>query len=281
MACDGYKYTILDHSLRRGLLLLLFLFSILCYPVAAQSDKGLITPENLLRNWKVAVKGGTVMLISEVPVPLENPRQYLQYINNMNIPVWKPGIAGTLTTRKMLSAHWEMGYQLELLQLRGEAMRLTTTGSRSVTSVRTTGVGQNFTIGYVFREAWINNPKTNYTLAYKVGSLHINNRDERDQNAPNGNVMVETFSNVAVITGLVNEFTFNLNRDLSLMLTAEFNRSSDTPRDIYKPYKLFYYSSHTVNNFINISVGLSYQFGFVKNKINKDPKNLPWYKRKR
>ncbi len=251
---------------RAALMILMILLP--AWAATAQPKKGLITPENLLRNWKVVIKGGTAMLMSEVP------DEYIQFINHVNIPTWTAGLSTTLATKKMLSAHWEMGYQLEYMQIRGTVLE----GIKNH-AVQTIGLGNHFTLGYVFREAWINNPKTNYTLAYKVGGLTIDNRLIHPDNSLNGNSSF--LRNLAVVTGLINEFSFNINKDWSLNATLEFNRSSDNPADIIKPHKLFYFSPNTVNNYLNISVGMSYQFGLVKNKFNNNPKNLPWYKRKR
>lgn len=233
----------------------------------AQSDRGLITSGNLLRNYKVSVKNGTAMLMTDVP------EEYLPFINNVNIPTWSPGVSGAVIFRKMLTPHLEMGYQFEYMQIRGSVPHY----GGSV-PVRTTGLGNNFTIGYVFRESWIDHPKTNYTLSYKVGGLTINNQYVNPESAPQNNSRF--LSNLAVVTGLVNEFTFNLNEKWAVLLTAEFNRSADTPRDIYKPWKLFYHSPNAVNNFITISAGLSYQFGLIKNSKNRVSKELPWYRKK-
>lgn len=238
----------------------------------AQTVTDIIEPISPLKEWRVVVQAGTGMLLSEVP------GKYLGNINNVNIPVFQPGLAAGLSMKKMIMPHLEAGYRFDYLRIRGMATLPAQAGNDSRTKVVTQGFGHNFTMGYVFRESLENNPKANFSLAYKIGGLSLRNRFDESYQPENSKT--DFLSNVAVITGIVTEFSFRRSDDLNLIAAAEYNRSSDTAGDIFKFYKLFYFSPNTVNNYITVTCGLSYRFALSKDGNGRKKRESLWYKKR-
>jgi hypothetical protein len=238
----------------------------------AQTVTDIIEPISPLKEWRVVVQAGTGLLLSEVP------DKYLGNINNVNLPVFQPGLAGGLSMKKMITPHLETGYRFDYLRIRGMASLPAPREGDSRTKVITQGFGHNFTMGYVFRESLENNPKANFSIAYKIGGLSLKNKFDDPHMSDNSKTVF--LSNVAVITGIITEFSFHRKDDLNIIVAAEYNRSSDTAGDIFKIYKLFYFSPNTVNNYITVTLGLSYRFALSKNKPGRKEKESPWYRKK-
>jgi hypothetical protein len=238
-------------------------------PVKAQEITEVIKPLNPLKEWKLGLKTGTAMLMSEVP------HKYLENINNVNIPVFQPGLATAISIKKLITPHIEMGYYFDYMRIRGTG-DIAGGESTGTAKVLTQSYGHNYTIGYVFRNPEEDAVKPNFTILYKIGALSLKNKFLGAGAAEN---QKQGFlSNVAVITGLINEFSFPLSPDLKVTASAEYNRTSDSPGDVLKIYKLFYFSPNTVNNYLTLNAGISYRFSFTRKTSGNGKASNPWFR---
>ncbi len=238
-----------------GLFVLVFVLGAHC--VCAQTFK--VNYAGGGEGWKLELRTGTGVLFSEVP------EKYLDNLNNVNIPAGRFGFSGNAALRKMATKHFEVGYQFDYMRIRGYAQPSASEPAGDV-EVLTQGMGHNFILSYYFLERE-EEELLNFFLQHKIGALSLNNKRlgySGEQDA------TDFLSNIAVITGIGAGVTYKLNSNLRLTGMAEYNRSSDTMQDLYRPYKLFYYSPNTVNNFLFVSIGINFRMDFYK----KDNKTL-------
>lgn len=219
--------------------------------------------------WKLELRTGTGVLFSEVP------EKYLENLNNVNIPAGRPGLAAIAALRKMATKHFEVGYQFDYMRIRGYAKPKSTEEMVEEVEVLTQGMGHNFILSYYFREREEEDPM-NFFLQHKIGALSLNNKRLGYAGEQAG---TDFLGNIAVITAIGAGITYKLNRNVRLTAMAEYNRSADTMQDLYRPYKLFYYSPNTVNNFLFISAGISFRFDFRKKNKKILNSSLPFSKR--
>ena len=212
-------------------------------------------------NWKVDLKTGSGVLLSEVP------EKYLERINNVNIPLKAPGIAGIFSVKKGLTPHLEMGYQVDYMQINGKVDQ-----GINTYNVRTKAFGNSFLVLYNLKSTKDFRPRYNYFVSYKIGAISLKNDPRKiAENGipvlPSGTEKGNQFiKNVAVITGIGIGINYQLTNNLSLIGTFELNRSADIASDIYKIQKVFYHSPNTVNNYASLSGGICYAFNFSKQK---------------
>ena len=231
-------------------LLLGVFLSVFPSPVSAKDKgffKGLFTD-----NYKLEVKMGTGAVISPVP------EEYLSNINGVNLPLMKPGFAGLLLAKKMVSGHVEMGYQFEFFSLDGVVEQ-----HASRYDLQTTALANNFLLIYNLKNIRNPRPQTNYFFYYKVGAISLKNVPRRI--AEDGSVGEPEgdrgfLNNVAVGHGGGVGFNNQLTDRLSLTGTVELNRTSDAAADVYRVDKLFYPSGSSVNSYFTVSGGICYTF---------------------
>lgn len=244
------------------LYVIFFLLSLIL-PATAMAQAPEPKSSFLLDNWKFEAKGGIGILLSEVP------DKYLDRINNVNIPLKVPGPTGVFSVRKGFSGHLEMGYQFDYMSIHGDV-----TQENRTYNVKTKAMGHSFVILYNLKNTNTNSSRFNYYGYYRVGALSLKN--DPTEKVSNGGQMPtapvagnEFIKNVAVITGIGLGLNYQLTGNLSLIGSAELNRSSDAGSDVYKIYKIFYRSENTVNNFASLTVGLSYNLNLSGTKKSR------------
>lgn len=248
----------LQSLLNRILFLLLFTF---CLFFLSYGQKAKLKSISWIDNWKIDVRAGSGALLSEVP------DKYLNRINNVNIPLNAPGVTGILAVRKTLSPHFEMGYQFDYMRIIGNVVK-----ENSTYNVLTQANENCFLLLYNLKSTQEYRPRFNYFGYYKVGGISLKN-DPREimrdgipitgTGSMDGNKFIP---NVAIITGIGFGINFQFTNNLSLVSTLEINRSSDAVAEIFYIHKVFYHSTHTVNNYSSLAVGLCYSFSFSKQK---------------
>lgn len=210
-------------------------------------------------NWKLEFKTGTGTILTPIP------EKYLDRTNYINIPLNVPGVIGIFSVKKSITSHLEMGYQFDYMRIQGKVAI-----KNIEVEVLTQSYFHSYLIQYNFKKTNKFKPLLNYFLYYKIGGISLKN-DPLDD-LPEGTIPASSentkkfTSNVAVLTGIGAGINYQLNNNFSLTGSFDLNRSSDAVEDIYQIHKLFYHSSHSVNNYISLTFGLSYCFNFSKEK---------------
>ena len=73
-------------------------------------------------------------------------------------------------------------------------------------------------------------------------------------------------SNIAIMSGIGAGINYQLNSHLSLTSSLDADRSADAVAEIFKLNSIFFPSSHSANNYMEFSVGLSWWFNFSARK---------------
>ena len=241
------------------ILYIITLYSFISLHSFAQKPK--LKSISWLDNWKLEIKTGTVVLLTPVP------EKYLELTNYVNVPTGEPGSLGTFSIKKSITSHIEMGYQFDYIRIKGKV-----NVSNTNVEVLTQSYIHTYQIQYNLKKTNKFKPLLNYYLYYKIGGISLKN-DPLDP-LPQGTAPVTSeskkkfASNVAVLTGIGVGINNQLSNNFSLTASFDLNRSSDAADEIYKVHKLFYHSSHTVNNYMELSIGLSYWFSFGSRKKN-------------
>jgi hypothetical protein len=245
-------------NIRRIILLVAVFFLLTMFSMQAQAQAFGYETSGIGEGWIIELRGGTGVILSEIP------EKYLDRLNNVNIPQGTLGLASSLSIKKMASPHFSVGYQLDYMRVRGVGQPAESTpGSSEKVDVLTQGMGHNFVLDFYFKKR-TNEQKLNYSLSYKIGALSLNNKplDEED--------VIETdfLSNIAVITGWNAGVIYKFTESIRFTFNAELNRSSDTISDIYKPHKVFYQSTNTVNHYLFLTAGVNFQLNFKEKKTD-------------
>lgn len=240
--------------------ILVLLFITLSFTHLSFGQKPKLSSTSWRDNWKINVETGFGALLSEVP------EKYLDRINNVNIPLKVPGATEIISLRKGLDPHFELGYQFEYLRINGNVKQ-----GNSNYNVLTEGLGNSFQVLYNLKKTNEFRPRFNYFGYYKIGAISMKNFPKQimqdGSQVPSGPLDANTFkNNVAIITGLGIGINYQFTNNLSLTSTFELNRSSDAVAEIYKIHKIFYHSSHTVNNYSSLTFGFCYAYNFSKRK---------------
>lgn len=210
-------------------------------------------------NWQVEFKTGTAALMSPVP------DKYLKNINYVNIPIRIPGPVGIFTARKSITSHLMMGYQFDYIRIQGKVEV-----QHKDIRVLTQAYNHSYLIQYNLKGIKDFKPLLNYFIYYKIGAISLKN--EHLDELPAGTVPDDYgtenryINNVAVLTGLGAGVNYQLTNNLSLSGSLELNRSSDAAEAVYQIQTIFYNSSHSVNSYLALSLGVSYGFNFSKKK---------------
>jgi hypothetical protein len=238
-------------------------FSCALNPTVLAQERGLF--DGLFSdNYKLEVKLGSGSVITPVP------ERYLSNINGVNLPIMKPGFAGLLLAKKMVSGHIEMGYQFEFFSLGGEVEQ-----HSSRYDLQTTALANNFLLIYNLKNIRNPRPKSNYFFYYKVGAISLKNVPRKiaadgSMGDPEGDKGF--LNNVAVGHGGGVGFNNQLSDRLSLTGTVELNRTADAAEDVYRVDKLFYHSESSVNSYFTLSGGICYTFNLIKKEKKGSPR---------
>jgi hypothetical protein len=211
------------------------------------------------KNWKLEVKTGGMTIFTPVPP------QYLGRTNNLNVPVQKPGLASLFSVRKSFSPHFETGYQFGYLNVQGPAMD----AQQAPANVRTQVYSHTFQVQYNLIRNDAEKPLFNYFVYYTVGGLSLrNDRVSAPEGVPEP-ARSKLIGSVAMVSGLGAGMNVQLNKHFSLSGSGDINRTVDAVAEVFKIYKIPTSSSHTVNNFMEITIGLTYWLNTnTKNKSN-------------
>lgn len=233
----------------------------LLFPV--QSDgKGVMQKKNVFRgNWKFDLRTGYGAFLSKVP------SEFLDRLNGVNIPVGVYSPAGVFALRKAWSPHFEMGYQLDYTRVNGFV------GQDDKTfKVNTTAFTNSLVILYMLKREDASDPRLNYQLYYKVGSLALkNNARERFSDGSISPVPEQTegdpfIRGKALTTGLGLGANWRFSGNFSLLANLELNQSTYRVSDIFQPYAIFVHSPRTITSYGTLTVGLSYSLRAVSQK---------------
>lgn len=240
---------------RRGYQIFTCLFVLWGSILQASAQKTKPISHMWLDNWKIDVRAGTGMLLSEVP------DKYLDRINQVNIPVHVPGMNGVFSIRKAIHSHFEMGYEWSYYAFSGNVDQ----ENRSF-RVQTKAMEHNFLLLYNLRPTYEFRPRFNYFVYYKIGTINLKNEPrlrlaDGSSDIVYGTSLTNAYAhNVAVGTGLGFGINHQLSYNLSLLGVVEINRSADEASETYKIQKIFFRSKNTVNNYASLTLGLSYTF---------------------
>ncbi len=251
------KLRVMNKTLQYRILYFILFYCIFSHQSFGQEPK--LKSTSWRDNWKLEVKTGTAAILTPVP------DKYLERTNNVNVPLGTPGVIGIFSIKKSITPHLEMGYQLDYMRIKGMV-----DNDISKIKVLTQAFTHTYQIQYNIKSTEEYKPLYNYFLYYKIGGISLKN-DPLDQlpheTEPGLSESRDKFvSNVAILTGIGAGINYQLNNNLSLTGTFDVNRSSDAIEELYKIHKLFYNSSHSVNNYIELSFGLSYWFSFGTQK---------------
>lgn len=230
--------------------ILYFILFYCIFPIKSFGQEPKLKSTSWRDNWKLEFKTGTAAILTPVP------EKYLNRTNNVNIPLRIPGPIGIFSLKKSITSHLEIGYQLNYMRIKGKV-----NDNSSTVTVLTQAYTHTFQIQYNLKKTDEYKPLYNYFLYYKVGGISLKN-EPLDKKSVESNSENKFLSNVAILTGIGAGINYQLNNNLSLTGTFDVNRSSDAMEELYKIHKLFYHSSHSVNNYIELSFGLSYWFSF-------------------
>lgn len=201
------------------------------------------------------------MILSDIP------DIYLSRINNVNLPSHKIGMTNVFAVKKSMTSHFEIGYQLEYMNIQGNVKQ-----EDVLYRVKTQALGNSFLLLYNLRKTDRYKPPFNYFIYYKIGAVTLKNTPREivaEGQFPTKFIPANNdqyIKNIAVMTGLGLGLNHQLSDHINLTGAFEINRNSDNGGDIYKPFKLFYNSKNTVNNYISLSFGLTYSFNLTKQK---------------
>lgn len=242
-----------------GILLLVALWG-MAVPLSAQKNAFHLVPP--MQSFKIDIKTGSAAILSEVP------SQYLDKLNNVNVPTNVPGVNLSVVTRKALTGHFEFGYQLNYIGMYGKVKQQPNTYQ-----VHTQVLENSYLFCYNLLRTDYYRPLNNCYLYYKIGAITLKNDprlrlpDGSLQDIPGVKAQKFFFSNgVAVGTGVGVGFNRQLTPNLALVGTFEYSRSSDSAGDIFKINKIFFNSPNTVNKYMALSFGISYTFDLVPPK---------------
>lgn len=239
------------------LLIHILLLCLIQLPIYAQEPK--LRSTSWRDNWQLEFKTGTAVLLSPVP------DKYLMNINYVNIPILIPGPVGIFTAKKSITSHLMMGYQFDYIRIQGKV----DVQNKDI-RVLTQAYNHSYLIQYNLKGIKEFKPLLNYFIYYKIGAISLKN--EHLDELPAGTVPDEYrnenkyINNVAVLTGLGAGVNYQLTNNLCLCGSLELNRSSDAAEAIYQIQTIFYNSSHSVNSYLALSLGVSYGFNFSKKK---------------
>ena len=184
------------------------------------------------------------------------PEKYLEKINDVNVPLNTLGPAGVFAVKKGITSHFEMGYQLDFLSIKGFVDK-----KGQDIKVLTQAYTHTYQILYNFRSTNEFKPPINYFLHYKIGGVSLRNKILDNPSANN-----DYIKNVAVLTAIGGGINYQISKNLSLTGSVDLNRSSDSVGDLYQPQKLFYNSPNTVNRYMVFTGGISYWFNLSQSK---------------
>lgn len=229
----------------------------LIFWISTLSAQNFGTRTSFVENWKIELRGGSGALLSPVP------DQYLSRINHVNIPLHAPGPLGTFAVKKGFMGHFEMGYQMDLMHVRG-----TVEEKSELFSVRTTALAHNILVLVNLKKTNEYRPRTNFSLYYKAGAIYLKNVPRRIlpdgsfQEMPNEMANSTFIDNLAIGTGLGLGMNRQWSENFSFTGSVEYNRVSDLPGDVYRISKLFYDSPNKINTFLTLTGGVCYTFNF-------------------
>jgi hypothetical protein len=246
---------VINHLLFNNTFCKILILCLLSFQASGQKLKFKSTPWS--DNWQVELKTGASALLTPVP------DKYLRLINKVNIPLNIPGPHGSISIKKSVTPHFEMGYQYDYIRIQGK-VNVKNTDVEVLTKAYT----HNYLIQYNFKKIVDDRPLFNYYLYYRIGGISLKNIPLGKLQDELGNVNIgseeKLLSNIAVLTSMGAGINYQLINHLGLTCSFDLNRSSDAIGDIYKIHKIFYNSSHTVNSYIAFSFGFSYSFNLIK-----------------
>jgi len=211
------------------------------------------------QSWKLDARIGSTMMLSKVP------DQYLGILHNVRPATFVPGLNASLSVRKAFTGHLEMGYQVQYIDISGDVDQAANTYS-----VHTQGIEHNTLFLLNLKRTDYYRPAFNAFTYFKITAILLKNTPRL--RLPNGDLQTDPslwqntsfIENAGVAHGLGIGFNHQINPNLSLVGTIDYNRTFNVVSDIYKIQKLFISSPTTVNHYASLSFGLSYTFNFVE-----------------
>jgi len=216
-------------------------------------------------NWKMEIKTGAVSILSHIP------DNYFYNTNNLNVPIGVLGPLGTLSLKKGLTPHFEMGYQFDYLRLQGQTANVEGVNLKVLTQMYT----HNFLLQYNFKKNNEIIPIFNYFLYLKMGGIFMeNNPVKQEADSPLTNIQNHAIPQ-AFVSGLGAGINYQLSDNFSLIGSLDINNSANGANDIFQLPKLF--TSNHINYYSQLSFGLAWWFDIRRSASQKDDSSSIWY----
>lgn len=212
-------------------------------------------------NWTFDLKAGSGTFFSGIP------DQFLNQINGVNIPSGLTAPTGVFTFRKEVLPHFELGYQLDYMFMRGQVKQ-----EENTYLVKTHTTSHNLVILYKLRGSSDLSAGMNYLIYYKIGKSGIHNdarqkfSDGTISTVPEYTESDKFIRDKTLTTGIGIGVTQVVSDHFKFIGTFELNRSTYAASDIYKIYKIFYRPEYTISNYAFLAAGLSYTFSIQRHK---------------
>jgi len=200
------------------------------------------------------------------------PDMYLSGTNNLNIPVGVTGPLGSISLKKAITSHVEMGYQFDYLRLQGKVSNLEGVKLEVLTQI----YSHIFQVQYNFKKNNQFKPPFNYFLYFKMGGNFVKNNPVKEENAPLSTNIQNKATPQALVTVLGAGLNYQLTDNFSLTSCLDINKSSNGVDGITHFYKIFYSSNH-LNYYMQASLGLSWWFNLRSKGFTKNDSYSIWY----
>ena len=185
--------------------------------------------------------------------------KYLFNTNYLNIPVGYPGPMGTLTLKKGVTSHLDMGYQFDYLRVQGEVA----TNEGDKLEVLSQIYVHSFQVRYNFKKDNKIKPPFNYFLYFKLGGTFLKNNPVNYEQVPPKTIIQKSSIPQAFVYGLGAGINYQLNDNFSLTGSLDINNTTNGVGKIIQFPKIFY--SNHINYYSQLSFGLSWCFSLRSN----------------
>lgn len=221
------------------------------------------------------LKQGTGILLNAIPLTLDNSEV-------LTFPSNHTGYAFMGTLKYSLLSHFFLGLQFAGFKAKGTLSDATLEPEDN--NAQAYVFGSDAIIGFNIRDTRKTGYRFEYQLYYKLGAMTLKVRETEIRNNTTTHNISISDAGVGILSGVGFDVKYNFSGRLGMIGSVEVNSISSSFTDVYRPYRMFFKSPHTVSNYLICSVGISYQlFGHNENKTLHKRKSrklvnqhLPW-----